>query len=247
LNNLYTLSARGKFLGIEVRINDIPLAIFNAGGNLPDARINHYVIPGKNVATLHASNASDRAAVHRDSLTLLSIERGGVQITQSNWTANPQAPALPPEMSLEFDAGAGVGDWSWLTAPVITEPVPNVQALHNLLSQLHNAMQFIDIDAVMDLLALKNMEMIQAFGIDSARMLAAQRAFFAGLFAAANWAMAPLNLTNVGFERCANGRMVRPVSSTGENPISSTPGASGEVFVLPVLASHFSDGWKIVR
>lgn len=243
----YILTVRGKWVGVEVCVNDLPLLILEEGGNVPSAKINHLVIPGRNSVTLRVFLPLNQQRVSSEALATLRIVRDGQELYAFAWNADPVNATLPPETRGEFEAGDGFGDWQWQGAALLTLPLIDESGLHTLLEKVHLALSAKDSGGVLEALALKNSEMARSFGLDQNLAQAHQREFFDDLFSSVDWAVEPLNLTGVKYVLYGNERCVHTLTANDQEPLRSKPDTDGAVFSLPVLASQLKEGWKIVR
>jgi hypothetical protein len=265
----YALQVQAKNMRVEIRINDVPVALFapEEAATPAEVPINEFLLSGRNVATaiIHAhprpslvyevwSPEQDRKVRQGEpaslqlKLSAQSISGAPVRDAASlqlNWTG--LAAPLPQALDKAFEVAGPVPKWAWTRANVL--PAPEVlETAFRALQQLHALLARKELAAFEKLLELKFSELTEgAYGVPAGPLRAGFVKGLSRCMQDPDWLLLPCERPDVDLRLVADGRMVECLRPTGHHALIYEKSGTEESFFLPTMLGHVDGSWQILR
>ncbi len=258
---IYVLDVTCEGVVAQVNLNGVD--VFNEWEGKArqfQSKLNPYIFEGANNLELSLTPMTDDEGdplpgLHALTVKLIAGEHGtepGPQgvIATFRWD-EAAMPVTPGELTGVWGRQFTVvperafGRWVWQDAPATPPGEADAQALVALAEDVHAALVSRDIDALMELTALKSAELARALDTPLAEVEEGTREMFVELFADPTWRVAPFDPSQLAAVPCAGGRMVRVTDPSGGPPLVAA--TADRPFAFGFLATRYPEAWTIVR
>ena len=258
---IYLLDVACEGLVAQVTLNGVD--VFNeweGRGRQVQIKLNPYIFEGSNDLELSLTPMTDDEGgflpiPHALVVKLIAGEHGkdpgsaGVIATFRWDEATMPVPAgeLTSIWGRQFSVPSerAYGRWVWQEAPDVAPGESDARALVSLAGEVHAALASRNIDALIELTALKSAELARALDVPMTEIEEGQRELFGELFADPSWRVAPFDPSQLAAVPCAGGRMLRVTDAQGGPPLVA--GTDDRPFAFGFLATRYSGRWTIVR
>jgi hypothetical protein len=217
---------------------------------------NQYIIDGRNTLSLDISLAGEPPAMPKDLALKYMIHELTESDLASNNTPEPllslefpgkEVPSFPARIEGGFDVASPFGKWEWESADRPEMTPENAAEITGLLEKLHQALADKNLDAVVDIVKIKTLDLARSFYIDTNERLADQKNFFTRIFSDSQFAMPQLKTDDIEIIPMADSRLFMVQHASGGAAIESAELSEGYCFSLPVIVSRISGKWQVVR
>lgn len=237
----------------EVFLNGAPIVRVTPETSSPSfPTVSQWTVDGENELTVALTAAANGGDEPRVKVTLTSGEAGGFPDADAGpaYARIDETPE-PGAAGLAYTAAGEVhhpwGAWSWQTAPVIELDAATVGGLTAFLQTLHAALAQRRLDPLLDACETMFAEVGRCYGMSAADGRAQMQAGIGYVSRSPEWALAPIEASDLEFRPCCGGRLVQPLTRAGEPALRQAAAVAGESWSLPVFIARGDGGFRIVR
>jgi hypothetical protein len=265
MSTRYVLRVKASNLRCELRINDVPAALYAPGEATGGAEVpvNEFLLPGANqlqawVGTHPQPSRAREAWASQPGVVLGALAgfqaellreddgapSAGFQPLRLAWqgVAEPQ----PRVLEQAFSAGVATPRWAYTQATALGPEA--LAAAMAALQQLRALLEQKKVDSVLALMAGKLDEVTrQAYGVPPEPLRAGLQRALQRTLADPAWQPLPLDPAALDLRLVAQGRLVECLRPDGRHAFTWVKPGSSATFFLPVMLGLLQGRWQVLR